>query len=197
MQPARPHHLTASHPILSYPRSKTYHAHQLPHRITGLRPNTKPVLCTCPVQRNLLVWTGTRVLVVEVRRPLRDGIVSADDLEGLCAAGRSIKASAQALSQTIGQSLSKLPSKPGVAASVVCIERINVPSLRDNNIVKRIVLVSKARQPNPKNHLVGGGRESGDRIERSLRLGRSADQNSAKVQGGFGGEDFPRCPNAE
>lgn len=80
------------------PRTQTYHAHQLPHRITRLRPNTKPVLRACPVQRNLLVWTGTRILAVKIRRPLRDGVVSADDLQGLCAAGRPIITSARALS---------------------------------------------------------------------------------------------------
>lgn len=39
---------------------------------------------------------------------------------------------------------------------VVCAEEGNhVPSLRHNDVVKRVVLVAEARQPNPEDHGVG------------------------------------------
>lgn len=69
----------------------TYHAHQLPYWVTGLCTNTEPVLCTRPVKCNLLVWTHMSIVVVEIRRLLRDGVVGADDLERLRAAGRPAK----------------------------------------------------------------------------------------------------------
>lgn len=35
-------------------------------------------------------------------------------------------------------------------------EEVDVPSLRDNDIVERRVFVAKTCQANPENHLVGG-----------------------------------------
>jgi len=65
----------------------TYHAHQLPHRFTRLRTNTKPVLRACPVERDLLIRARIGVFIVQVCRKFRDGVVGANDLKGFGAAG--------------------------------------------------------------------------------------------------------------
>jgi hypothetical protein len=71
-----------------------------------------------------------------------------------------------------------------------------VPSLRDNNVVKRRVLVAKARQPNPKNHFVeivwallgnGPGLSSTCEIQTALR---KSSRRSGKLV-------VPKLPNSD
>src|SRR4051794_37377291 len=68
-----------------------YHAQQLPDRITRLRPNTEPVLCARAVESYLLVWASIGILIVQVRGTFRDGVVGADDFEGLGATGGAVQ----------------------------------------------------------------------------------------------------------
>lgn len=91
-------HTSPSESNQVYQAVPTHHAHQLPHRVTRLCANTEPVLGTRPVKRNLLVWARIGIVVVQVRRLLRDGVVGANNLEGLRAAGRPVEPQRLAIS---------------------------------------------------------------------------------------------------
>lgn len=71
-------------------QGSTYHSHQLPDGVAWLCTHTEPVLCAGAVECDFFVRASVGVLVVEIRGTLRDGVVSADDFEGLCAAGRAV-----------------------------------------------------------------------------------------------------------
>lgn len=73
---------------------------------------------------------------------------------------------------------------------------MNVPSLRDDNVVKRRVLVAKACQANPKNHFVGVCRLC---LEMGLGLSSTFDvQNGLrKSSRRSGGLVVPEYPDAD
>jgi hypothetical protein len=82
-----PNHSKLSRKQKQGPIESAYHVHQLPNRIARLCTNAQPVLCAGAIERDFFVWAGIGVLIVQVRRTFRDGVVSADNFEGLCAAG--------------------------------------------------------------------------------------------------------------
>lgn len=154
-------------PFNASPDAKsTYHAHQLPHGITGLRTHTQPVLCACPIKRDLLVWACLLLLIVESHLALGNGVVGTDDLEGLGAASRarnsvSTDCQSEVCQLTTRQQIDRLvmPVDDGGLMNVMpteCREReiSHVPSLCHNDVVKGVVLVAKARQSDSDNHCV-------------------------------------------
>jgi hypothetical protein len=85
----------AIHPIPSNPFGRiasTHQVQQLPHRVTGLRSHTEPVLRSYFVKSDIFVCArrGDRVRCIGASG--REGIVGADDLERLGATSRSIVA---------------------------------------------------------------------------------------------------------
>lgn len=175
-----------SHPSHPFCRiDSTHQVQQLPHRVTGLRSHTEPVLCSYFVESDIFVCARRGNRVRCIRAGSREGIVGADDLERLGASGGSIVARLAMLSAIALQQRLPIASANSVHpfGSWVCTkvrlsmlsmlseerqDRIEIgvdwigvgadaPGLRNNNVVEGLMLVAEACQPDSKDHDGGCG----------------------------------------